>query len=393
MRNRGYFGKFGGQFVPELLMPALYELEHGFNTIAQTDEFRDELNDLYQNYAGRPTPLYFAKRLTEKVGGARIMMKREDLNHTGSHKLNNCLGQALLAQKMNKKNIIAETGAGQHGVATATVCALLGMNCKVYMGEEDIERQQLNVFRMELLGATMIPVTSGTRTLKDATSEAMRAWISTVKNTQYILGSVVGPHPFPMMVREFQSIIGREAQQQIKAYGIDQPDVIVACVGGGSNAIGIFHPFKESSAKMVGVEAGGRGTAIGDNAASISFGEIGIFHGEKSYFLQDDNGQIIPAHSIAAGLDYPGVGPEHAHYADSGRAEYVTVSDIEAVSAFKLLSQTEGIIPALESSHAVAHALKLAAELPKNKTVLINLSGRGDKDTQTLHMEAEQTHE
>ena len=391
MRNNGYFGQFGGQFVPELLMPPLYELEHGFKTIAQTKEFKAELNELLQNYAGRPTPLYFAKRLTDKIGGARILLKREDLNHTGSHKLNNCLGQALLAQKMGKQNIIAETGAGQHGVATATVCALMGMSCTVYMGEEDIKRQKLNVFRMNLLGAQVVPVTSGTRTLKDATSEAMRAWISTVKNTQYILGSVVGPHPFPLIVREFQSVIGLEARQQIKQYGIEAPDVIVACVGGGSNAMGIFHPFADSKAEMIGVEAGGRGPAIGDNSASINFGDIGVFHGEKSFFLQDENGQIIPAHSIAAGLDYPGVGPEHAHYAATKRADYVTVTDQEAVAAFKLLSQTEGIIPALESSHAVAHAVKIAAELPKSKTVLINVSGRGDKDTQSLQ-EGEEAH-
>jgi len=393
MRKRGYFGDFGGQFVPELLMPALYELENGFNTIAKTPEFETELDDLLANYAGRPTPLYFAKRLTEKTGGARILLKREDLNHTGSHKLNNCLGQALLAQKMKKKNIIAETGAGQHGVATATVCALMGMNCRVFMGEEDIKRQRLNVFRMRLLGAEVIPVTSGTRTLKDATSEAMREWISTVKHTQYILGSVVGPHPFPMMVRDFQAVIGKEVSEQIKTYGIEAPDVIVACVGGGSNAIGIFHAFRKTSAQLVGVEAGGLGKTIGENAASINYGEIGVFHGKKSYFLQDENGQIIPAHSIAAGLDYPGVGPEHAHYAKSGRAQYVTVSDKEAITAFKLLSQTEGIIPALESSHAVAYAVKIAAKLPRHKTVLINLSGRGDKDTQTLQAETGTAHE
>ncbi len=387
MRKKGYFGQFGGQFVPELLMPALYELEEGFNTIAQTQEFKDELADLLLNYAGRPTPLYYAKRLTEKIGGAKILLKREDLNHTGSHKLNNCLGQALLAHKMGKKNIIAETGAGQHGVATATVCALMGMSCKVYMGAEDIKRQQLNVFRMQLLGAEVVPVTSGTMTLKDATSEAMRAWISTVKHTQYILGSVVGPHPFPLMVREFQSVIGNEARDQIKKYGVDEPDVIVACVGGGSNSIGIFHPFYQSRAQLIGVEAGGFSAKIGENAASINYGQIGVFHGEKSYFLQDENGQIIPAHSIAAGLDYPGIGPEHAFYADSKRATYVTITDQEAVEAFKLLSQTEGIIPALESSHAVAHAVRIAAEMPKDKIVLINLSGRGDKDTKSLQGE------
>ncbi|MBN1478716.1 tryptophan synthase subunit beta [candidate division KSB1 bacterium] len=387
MRKKGYFGQFGGQFVPELLMPALYELEEGFNTIGQSPEFKDELTDLLHNYAGRPTPLYFAKRLTEKTGGAKIVLKREDLNHTGSHKLNNCLGQVLLAHKMGKKNIIAETGAGQHGVATATVCALMGLNCQVYMGVEDIKRQQLNVLRMRLLGAEVTPVTSGTQTLKDATSEAMRAWISTVKHTQYVLGSVVGPHPFPLMVREFQSIIGREVREQITRFGLDEPDVIVACVGGGSNAIGIFFPFFHSNAELVGVEAGGYSERIGDNAASINYGKVGVFHGEKSYFLQDENGQIIPAHSVAAGLDYPGVGPEHAYYAESGRASYVTVTDAEAIAAFKLLSHTEGIIPALESAHAVAHAVKIAADMQKEKMVLINLSGRGDKDSQSLQTE------
>jgi tryptophan synthase beta chain len=392
MRKKGYFGKFGGQFVPELLMPALYQLEEGFDTIARTQAFKEELDDLLKNYAGRPTPLYFARRLTEKIGGAKILLKREDLNHTGSHKLNNCLGQALLAFKMGKQNIIAETGAGQHGVATATVCALMGMNCKVYMGAEDIKRQQLNVFRMQLLGAKVVPVTSGTQTLKDATSEAMRAWISTVKHTQYILGSVVGPHPFPLMVREFQSVIGNETRQQIKQYKIDEPDVIVACVGGGSNAMGIFHPFRDSGAQLIGVEAGGLSERIGDNSASIHYGDMGVFHGEKSYFLQDEHGQIIPAHSIAAGLDYPGVGPEHAFYSDSGRADYVTITDKEAVDAFKLLSRTEGIIPALESSHAVAYAVKIAADMPKDKVVLINLSGRGDKDTKSLQSE-EKNHE
>ncbi len=386
MRKKGYFGKYGGQFVPELLMPALNELEKGFHEIGQREDFKNELDALLRNYAGRPTPLYYAKRFTEQIGGARILLKREDLNHTGSHKLNNCLGQALLAKKMGKGNIITETGAGQHGVATATVCALMGLKCKIYMGEEDIKRQQLNVFRMRLLGSEVVPVRSGTRTLKDATSEAMRAWISTVKNTQYLLGSVVGPHPFPLMVRHFQSVIGNEARRQIKEYGITDPDVIIACVGGGSNAIGIFHPFKDTKAKMVGVEAGGRGTFPGENAASISFGTVGVFHGKKSYFLQDENGQIIPAHSIAAGLDYPGVGPEHAHYADSGRAEYRTVTDDEAVEAFRLLSRTEGIIPALESAHAIAYAMKIAAVMPKDKTILVNLSGRGDKDTSTLQV-------
>ncbi|MDZ7316339.1 MAG: tryptophan synthase subunit beta [candidate division KSB1 bacterium] len=384
MRKRGYFGRFGGRFVPELLMPALYELEEGFRTIARSAEFKQELGRLLHLYAGRPTPIYFAERLSAHAGGARIFLKREDLLHTGSHKINNCLGQALLAKKMGKRNIIAETGAGQHGVATATVCALMGMNCRIFMGEEDIARQHLNVLRMRLLGAEVVPVTSGSRTLKDATSEAMRAWIASVKTTQYMLGSVVGPHPFPLMVREFQSVIGREAKRQMKRFGVDTPDYVVACVGGGSNAAGIFHPFRRSGAQLIGVEAGGRGPSLGENAASITYGSLGVFHGKKSYFLQNDQGQIVPAHSIAAGLDYPGVGPEHAYYHDRGLARYVTVTDAEALAAFRLLSQLEGIIPALESAHAVAYAVKLAAELPKDKVILVNLSGRGDKDTRAL---------
>ncbi len=389
MRRKGYYGRFGGRFVPELLMPALYELEEGFRTIARSAPFRRELDDLYRHYSGRPTPLYFAQRLSAYAGGARIFLKREDLNHTGSHKINNCLGQALLAKKMGKRRIIAETGAGQHGVAAATVCALMDMECRVFMGEEDIRRQRLNVLRMKLLGAEVVPVSTGTATLKDATSQALREWIATVKTTQYMLGSVVGPHPFPLMVREFQSVIGREARRQFRALGVDSPDVIVACVGGGSNAIGIFHPFRETRARLIGVEAGGRGTAPGDNAASINFGRLGVFHGNKSYFLQNDEGQIVPAHSIAAGLDYPGVGPEHAYYHDSGRAQYVTVTDEEAKEAFRLLSRLEGIIPALESAHAVAYAVRLAGELTPEQIILVNLSGRGDKDTAGMETEEE----
>ncbi len=380
MRKRGYFGNFGGQFVPELLMPALIELEEAYNFYKADNDFQNELRHFLSHYAGRPTPLFYAENLSNYAGGAKIYLKREDLNHTGSHKLNNCLGQVLMAKKMGKKRIIAETGAGQHGVATATACALFDLPCQVYMGKEDTVRQQLNVFRMKLLGAQVIAVESGSQTLKDAINEALRDWIATVKNTHYVIGSVVGPHPFPTIVRNFQAIIGEEAKRQCKEFGFQVPDYIIACVGGGSNAMGIFHPFRESKAKFIGVEAGGRGDKIGDNSASLSRGQVGVFHGEKSYFLQNANGQIAPAHSVAAGLDYPGVGPEHAAYKLSGRAIYVSINDEEALAAFKLLSEKEGIIPALESSHAVAYAIKLAAKLPKEKNVLVNLSGRGDKD-------------
>lgn len=380
MRKRGYFGNFGGRYVPELLMPALLELEQAYDTYSKDEDFQNELAHLLKHYAGRPTPLFFAQNLTRHAGGARIYLKREDLNHTGSHKLNNCLGQGLLAKRMGKTRIIAETGAGQHGVATATACALLGLPCEVYMGEEDTVRQALNVHRMKMLGATVVPVTSGSRTLKDAINEAMREWVSCVKTTHYLIGSVVGPHPFPTIVRDFQAVIGEEAKTQCPEFGFDTPDYIVACVGGGSNAMGIFHPFKNSRTKLIGVEAGGRGTKIGDNAASLSLGSVGVFHGEKSFFLQNEDGQIEPAHSVAAGLDYPGVGPEHAAYKESGRAQYVSVTDEQALEAHKLLARTEGIIPALESSHAVAYAVILAGSLDKDKTVLINLSGRGDKD-------------
>jgi tryptophan synthase beta chain len=385
MRNKGYFGTFGGQFIPELIMPALYELDEAFNQIKKDKTFERELTDLYTHYSGRPTPLYYAKNLTQKFGNAKIYLKREDLNHTGSHKLNNCIGQVLLAKKMGKKRIIAETGAGQHGVATATACALLGLECHIYMGNEDIDRQGLNVFRMKMLGADVIPVFSGTRTLKDAINEAMRDWIANVKHTHYAIGSVVGPHPFPLIVREFQSIIGKETLEQYKKSKLPLPDTIVACVGGGSNSMGIFYPFLETSVKLVGVEAGGKGDKLGDHAASINYGQIGVFHGQKSYFLQTDDGQIAPAHSVAAGLDYPGVGPEHAFLRQSGRATYKTVTDREAIEAFKILSRFEGIIPALESSHAIAYGIKLAKKSPIEQSILICLSGRGDKDINSIY--------
>jgi tryptophan synthase beta chain len=394
MRKKGYFGEFGGQYVPELLMPALYELENAFHDSQKDPQFTKRLQNYYRDYAGRPTPLYFAENLTRYAGGAKIYLKREDLNHTGSHKLNNCLGQVMLARQMGKNRIIAETGAGQHGVATATVCALFQTECHIYMGAQDVERQALNVFRMQVMGAQVIPVSSGSKTLKDAINEAMRDWIANVQHTHYIIGSVVGPHPFPTIVRTFQSVIGKEAKTQFQDQNLPQPDAIVACVGGGSNAMGIFYPFMQSDAKLYGVEAGGFGDRISEHAASISHGEIGVFHGEKSYFIQDAEGQIAPAHSISAGLDYPGVGPEHAFLKASGRAEYVTASDDEAVSAMKLLAQQEGIIPALESAHAVAYAVKLASEMPADKSILINLSGRGDKDVHTLmKTEKEQDHD
>ncbi|MBD3383759.1 tryptophan synthase subunit beta [candidate division KSB1 bacterium] len=384
MRKKGYFGAFGGQYVPELLMPALGELETAFEESKKDASFKAQLDAYYRDYSGRPTSLYYAENLSRYAGGARLYFKREDLNHTGSHKLNNCLGQALLARRMGKTRIIAETGAGQHGVATATVCALFRMRCRVYMGKTDMQRQALNVFRMQVMGAQVVPVTSGSQTLKDAINEAMRDWIANVKSSHYIIGSVVGPHPFPTIVRSFQSIIGREAREQFRDRQLQQPDAIVACVGGGSNAIGIFYPFLDTAVKLYGVEAGGYGEEISEHAASISRGEIGVFHGKKSYFLQDSEGQIAPAHSISAGLDYPGVGPEHAFLKASNRASYVTASDEEAIDAVKIMARYEGIIPALESAHAVAFALKLAAELPADKSILVNLSGRGDKDVNTL---------
>jgi tryptophan synthase beta chain len=381
----GRFGPYGGRYVPETLMNALLELEEAYLRYRDDPAFQAEVRHLLRQYAGRPTPLYFAERLTARLGGAKIYLKREDLNHTGAHKINNAIGQAVLAKRMGKTKVIAETGAGQHGVATATVAALLGLECKVFMGEEDTKRQQLNVFRMELLGAEVVPVTSGTRTLKDACNEALRYWVSHVNDTYYILGSVTGPHPYPMMVRDFQRVIGLETREQIREQEGRLPDVIVAAVGGGSNAIGMFHPFLEDQAvRLVGVEAAGCGVDTDRHAASMTRGRPGVFQGSLSYVLQDENGQVQPAHSISAGLDYPGVGPEHAYLKDIGRAEYVPVTDAEALEAFKLLSRTEGIIPALESAHAVAQAIKLAPTLPRDALLVVNLSGRGDKDVETI---------
>ncbi|MFN3870596.1 MAG: tryptophan synthase subunit beta [Aquificaceae bacterium] len=379
--EKGYFGAFGGKFVPETLMYALEELERAYEGIKDDPSFWEELKAYLRDFAGRPTPLYFAKNLTEYAGGAKIYIKREDLLHTGAHKINNTLGQALLAKRIGKRRIIAETGAGQHGVATATACALLGLECVVYMGEEDAERQKLNVFRMELLGAKVSVVKSGSRTLKDAINEALRDWVTNVENTHYIIGSVVGPHPFPMMVRDFQKVIGEEAKDQILQLEGRLPDAVVACVGGGSNAMGIFYPFIEhQEVKLIGVEAGGLGIQTGKHASSIKGGSPGVLHGMKSYFLQDEEGQILPTHSISAGLDYPGVGPEHAYLFESGRANYAYATDEEALEGFKLLSRLEGIIPALEPAHAVLKVIEVAKELGKDGIVIFNLSGRGDKD-------------
>ncbi|HPB30086.1 MAG TPA: tryptophan synthase subunit beta [Candidatus Sumerlaeota bacterium] len=382
----GHFGHFGGRYVPETLMQALLELEQEYARLKKNPDFRRELRNLLKEYAGRPTPLYLARRLSEALGGqARIYLKREDLAHTGAHKINNTLGQALLAVRLGKKRLIAETGAGQHGVATATVAALFGLSCDVYMGEEDMERQKLNVFRMRLLGARVIPVLSGTRTLKDATNEAMRDWMANVEHTHYIIGSVVGPHPFPMMVRDFQSVIGTETKSQLRRREGRLPDHLVACVGGGSNSIGLFHPFyNDGSVCFHGVEAAGYGLETGRHAASISLGLVGVFHGSRSFVLQTEDGQITPAHSISAGLDYPGVGPEHSFYHDSGRAEYVSVTDDEALRGCQLLAKTEGIIPALESAHAIAYLEKLVPKINKDALVVLCLSGRGDKDVFTL---------
>ncbi len=375
------FGPYGGRFVPEMLISALDELVESAERILPDAAYRAELDTLLRDYAGRPTPLFLAERLTARVGGARIFLKREDLAHTGAHKINNVLGQALLAKYMGKQRLIAETGAGQHGVASATAAALLGLECDVYMGAEDVRRQALNVFRMELLGARCIPVESGSQTLKDAINEAMRDWVTNVERTYYCIGSVMGPHPYPTMVRNFQRVIGVEAREQIQHVCGRLPDVLVACVGGGSNAIGLFHPFVEDQGvRMVGVEPGGEGLGSGRHGATITAGVPGIFHGKRTLVLSDDDGQIFPAHSISAGLDYPGVGPEHAYLKEIGRADYDVATDEEALEAFQVLSRTEGIIPALESSHAVAHAMKLAAELPREGIVLVNLSGRGDKD-------------
>ena len=378
---RGRFGPYGGQYVPETLMAALAELVAAYAEAQADPGFHEELDSLLHDYAGRPTPLYFARRLTERMGGAKIYLKREDLAHTGAHKINNALGQGLLVKRMGKPRVVAETGAGQHGVASATVCAMLGLECVVYMGEEDVQRQALNVFRMKLLGAEVRPVASGSRTLKDAINEAIRDWVTYVETTHYLIGSVVGPHPYPMMVRDFQSVIGSEAREQMLAAEERLPDYAVACVGGGSNAIGTFHPFyADESVRLVGVEAAGEGIAGGRHCAPLSEGRPGVLHGSLSYLLQDAAGQVAETHSISAGLDYPGVGPEHSFYKDSGRAEYVAVTDWQALEGFTLLCETEGIIPALESSHAVYYASELAKTLPADQIVLVCLSGRGDKD-------------
>lgn len=382
------FGEFGGQFVPEVLIPPLKELEKAYEELKDDEEFKRELDYYLRSYAGRPTPLYFAKNLTEKLGGAKIYLKREDLLHSGAHKINNTIGQALLAKYMGKTRLIAETGAGQHGVATAIAGALIGMQVDVYMGSEDVERQKMNVFRMKLLGANVIPVESGSRTLKDAINEALRDWVASFDYTHYLIGSVVGPHPYPVMVREFQSVIGKEAKRQIIEIEGVLPDAIVACVGGGSNAMGVFHPFVEDkSVRLIGVEAAGKGIETGKHSASLCAGEKGVLHGMLSFFLQDEDGQIITTHSIAAGLDYPGVGPEHAWLKEIGRAEYVAVTDEQALRAFVELSRTEGILPALESAHALAYAMELATEMSKDEIVVVNLSGRGDKDLEIV-MEA-----
>ena len=379
--SKGRFGVHGGQYMPETLMNAVIELETAYEQYKNDPVFNAELEELFREYAGRPSRLYFAKRVTEDLGGAKLYLKREDLNHTGAHKINNVLGQALLAKKMGKTRLIAETGAGQHGVATATAAALFGMECVVFMGEEDTRRQALNVYKMRLLGAEVVPVKTGTATLKDAVSEAMREWTSRMSDTHYCLGSVMGPHPFPTIVRDFQSVISREIKAQLLEKEGKLPDAVLACVGGGSNAIGAFYHFIDCpSVKLIGCEAAGRGVNTSNTAATIATGRLGIFHGMKSYFCQDEYGQIAPVYSISAGLDYPGIGPEHAHLHDTGRAEYVPVTDEEAVNAFEYLSRKEGIIPALESAHAFAHAMKIAPSMGKERIIVVNLSGRGDKD-------------
>jgi len=383
--ERGHFGEYGGRYVAETLMPALLELEQVYTEASQDPEFQREFEYYLKHYVGRPSPLYFAERLTKELGGAKIYLKREDLNHTGAHKVNNTVGQILLAKRMGKKKVIAETGAGQHGVATATVAALFGMECEVFMGKEDIRRQSLNVFRMKLLGAKVTEVTSGTATLKDAMNDALRHWVTHVRDTFYVIGTVAGPHPYPLLVRDFQSVIGIEAKHQLQEAEGCLPDVAVACIGGGSNAMGLFYPFiEDDSVQLLGVEAAGFGVETGKHAASISAGSPGVLHGNKTYLLQDDDGQIQHAHSISAGLDYPGVGPEHAHLKDIERAEYVSITDTEALEAFQKLTHLEGIIPALESAHAIAQVIKLAPTLSPDKIVLVNLSGRGDKDIHTV---------
>jgi tryptophan synthase beta chain len=381
----GHFGPYGGRFVPETLMAPLLDLERAYAAARRDRRFQARLADLSRDYAGRPTPLYEAARLSEHCGGARIYLKREDLCHTGAHKINNVLGQGLLAERMGKHRLVAETGAGQHGVATATVAARLGLECDVYMGAEDVERQSLNVFRMRLLGARVVPVEAGARTLKDAINEALRDWVTNVRTTHYLLGSAMGPHPYPMMVRDFHAVIGREVKRQVRAATGRLPDCLVACVGGGSNAIGLFHPFiGDRGVRIIGVEAGGHGLASERHGASLVAGRIGVLHGAMTYLLQDADGQVATAHSISAGLDYPGVGPEHAYYKDTGRFEFVTVTDEEALAAFQALTRLEGIMPALESAHAVAHAMRLAKELPRRRRIVVGLSGRGDKDVQIV---------
>lgn len=385
MSKIGRFGEFGGQYIPETVMAAVHELEKAYDKYKDDPEFNKELQELYHNYAGRPSMLYYAEKMTKDLGGAKIYIKREDLNHTGSHKINNVLGQILLAKKMGKKRIIAETGAGQHGVATATVCALMGLECEVYMGETDMKRQSLNVYRMNLLGAKVTGVASGTATLKDAINEAFRDWVSNIDTTYYCIGSVMGPHPYPTMVRDFQKVISAEIKSQLMEKEGRLPDCVVACVGGGSNAMGAFYNFiEDKSVKLVGAEAAGRGVDTPDHAATVAKGSLGIFHGMKSLFLQNEYGQIDPVYSISAGLDYPGIGPEHAYLNSIGRAQYVDITDEEAVCAFEYLSRTEGIIPAIESSHAVAAALKIAPTMDKDSILVINLSGRGDKDVYSI---------
>lgn len=385
MMTKGRYGIHGGQYIPETLMHAVIELEKAYEYYKNDPQFNKELQELFHEYANRPSLLYYAEKMTKDLGGAKIYLKREDLNHTGSHKINNVLGQVLLAKKMGKKRVLAETGAGQHGVATATAAALMDMECTVYMGREDTERQALNVFRMELLGAKVVAVESSTKTLKDAVNEALRQWTANVNDTYYVLGSVMGPHPYPEMVRDFQSVIGKEVKAQMLEKEGRLPDVVMACVGGGSNAMGLFYDFiPDKEVQLIGVEAAGRGVNTAQTAATIARGSLGIFHGMKSYFLQDEYGQIAPVYSISAGLDYPGIGPEHAALYDSGRAQYVSATDDEAVAAFSYLSRTEGIIPAIESAHAIAYAQKLAPDLPKDKIIVVNVSGRGDKDVAAI---------
>ncbi|MCB8504945.1 tryptophan synthase subunit beta [Enterococcus durans] len=388
--EQGFYGEFGGQFVPETLMYAVKELTETYEETKTDEEFQKEFSYYLKQYVGRENPLYFAQRLTEHLGGAKIYLKREDLNHTGAHKINNALGQVLLAKRMGKKKVVAETGAGQHGVATATAAALFGMECTIFMGEIDVKRQELNVFRMELLGAKVVSVTSGSKTLKDAVNEALRYWVEHVEDTHYVMGSVLGPHPFPEIVRDYQSVIGTEARRQILEAEGRLPDVAIACVGGGSNSMGLFYPFLNDPVRLIGVEASGHGLDTNEHAASINKGSVGVLHGAKMHLLQDDDGQVIEAFSISAGLDYPGIGPEHSYLYTSGRAEYAAITDREAVEAFHLLSEKEGIIPALESSHALAHVMKLAPTMAKDELIVVCLSGRGDKDVQQIKEMEEQ---